>query len=203
MATGLDVSRPTDWAELIRIACDQRDQWTRAAFELAQRYGWQAFGSNQNPSGPLEFFGDMNGEPVWERIPADRKRLLTWIGAALNDQIPKGREVVNADIELMAAAVLDTLIEKGVVEDVFVETRCPSCQHSFKEWHRDDGCWHTVSKGTPGDALGCPCSVGKPTCPYCESQDVAVAGFDAYTSAGDPLDLPRWRCRNCQKEWNW
>jgi hypothetical protein len=36
--------------------------------------------------------------------------------------------------------------------------RCPSCDHDVT-MHQPDGCWYTVTVGTPGDKLNCPCTL--------------------------------------------
>lgn len=36
--------------------------------------------------------------------------------------------------------------------------RCPSCDHLVSD-HQPEGCWYTVSAGTVGRNLVCPCSL--------------------------------------------
>jgi hypothetical protein len=36
--------------------------------------------------------------------------------------------------------------------------RCPSCDH-LPAMHQPDGCWYTITTGTPGESLNCPCTV--------------------------------------------
>lgn len=49
----------------------------------------------------------------------------------------------------------------------WMQDRCPSCEHSLSQFHREEGCWFTVVRGRPGTNLACPCDNGpKSAHPY-------------------------------------
>lgn len=97
-------------------------------------------------------------EPATEAVKSEVARALE-IAAARDEHmvaIPN-RDWISATRALAAEVEHLRTLGDTLAADIDEQPRCPRCEHLVNQ-HHEDGCWFTVSNGTEGEALNCPCT---------------------------------------------